>query len=337
MKKKKIGFLINTGLCANPYNGIRMQAEMWADELLRQGIEVIKINPWDKIDWQSFDAVHLIGADIGIYGLLNSLHPRCKKIVFSPIIDTIESVRKYQMASHWGCKKMRLYSVNYSIRESKTFISRWFVRSRYEWQYVEQSYGVPKEQISLIPLSFRMPVCHSYPSKESFVLHVSVLTAGRKNVIRLMKAAIKYNFKLVLAGGMNSQESTYSQIKELLHNKNITYLGRIDDAQLIDLYSRAKVFALPSIDEGVGMVAVEAASYGCDIVVTCKGGPKEYYLDDKGNYMAYVVNPYSVDDIGKAVLKALSENSFQPQLQRRIQERYNLASCVSKLLEEYDK
>lgn len=46
--------------------------------------------------------------------------------------------------------------------------------------------------------------------------------------------------------------------------------------------------------EGVGIVAVDAAIYGCEIVITNIGGPKEYY-----DNMAYTVNPYNIDDIGK--------------------------------------
>lgn len=74
----------------------------------------------------------------------------------------------------------------------------------------------------------------------------------------------------------------------------IEYLGFVSDEELKNLYRRAKVFALPSIYEGVGMVALEAAVMGDDIVITSQGGPKEYYAD-----LAEIVNPISVDEIGK--------------------------------------
>ena len=43
---------------------------------------------------------------------------------------------------------------------------------------------------------------------------------------------------------------------------NIEILGFVSDDELISLYNRAKVFALPSINEGVGLVALEAAVHG---------------------------------------------------------------------------
>lgn len=327
-----IGFVINVGLSVSPFNGIRIQAETWAQELERQGHNVVRVNPWEKQQWEEYDIVHIIGVDRAIDGLVSSLSRKCKKICFSPIIDTIETTFKYKLASYMGCKKLRLYSVNYAIRQASRYIDRWFVRSHYELTYVNQSYGIPLDKISVIPLSPRIPEINEYPQKENFCLHVSSLADGRKNVLRLVQSAVKYNFKLVLAGSVND-ENAFIPIKEIIDScDNITYLGRVSDCKLYDLYSRAKVFALPSINEGVGMVAVEAASYGCDVVVTEIGGPKEYYDNH-----AFIVNPYSVDDIGVAVLNAMKETRFQPNLMNSIKEKYSLQNTVLQLVEEYKK
>ena len=69
--------------------------------------------------------------------------------------------------------------------------------------------------------------------------------------------------------------------------------------------------------------------HGCDIVITNIGGPKEYYGD-----LAYVVNPYSVDDIGQAVLSALS-NSKQPELYNHIEANYNINTTIKQLESVY--
>jgi len=327
-----IAYVINVDLAVSPFNGIRIQAETWADELVQQGHKVVKVNPWEKQDWAEYDLVHIIGANRAIDGLVSSLAGKCKKICFSPIIDTIESTFKYRLASYMGCKRLRLYSVNYAIRQASQYIDQWFVRSHYELTYVNQSYGVPLDRISIIPLSPRIPIIDQYPEKEDFCFHLSSLADGRKNVMRLVQAAIKYHFKLVLAGSVNS-DAAFSPIKSLIDtHDNISYLGRVSDAELYHLYARAKVFALPSINEGVGMVAVEAASYGCDIVVTEIGGPKEYY-----GSRAFVVNPYDVDEIGKAVVAAMAEREYQPKLMKEINEKYSLPRCVAQLAEEYSK
>ena len=110
-------------------------------------------------------------------------------------------------------------------------------------------------------------------------------------------------------------------------------MGFVSDEELSMLYNKAKVFALPSINEGVGLVALEASMHGCNIVITKLGGPKEYY--PKG--MAQTVNPYDIDDIGQAVLKALDDNTSQPSLREYIKNTYNVSSCTDKLIEYYTK
>ena len=110
-------------------------------------------------------------------------------------------------------------------------------------------------------------------------------------------------------------------------------MGFVSDEELNSLYNRAKVFALPSINEGVGLAALEAAICGCNIVITKLGGPKEYY--EKGS--AELVNPYDVDDIGQAVLRALKNNYSQPQLRNTLTNKYNVSTCVDKLVAYYQQ
>ena len=91
-----------------------------------------------------------------------------------------------------------------------------------------------------------------------------------------------------------------------------------DDEEMLRLYATAKCFALPSIFEGVGLVALDAAACGCDIVITKLGGPHEYYSD-----MASMVNPMSVDEIGTSIKEFLEGKTFQPELSKYVQENFS--------------
>ena len=105
--------------------------------------------------------------------------------------------------------------------------------------------------------------------------------------------------------------------------KNIEYLGEVNEEELVSLYKRAKVFALPSLREGVGMAALEAAAYGCEIVLTCVGAPKEYY---EGR--ALLVNPQSINEIGAAIIKAINKGYSQPELKSYIEKFYCEKVCL---------
>ena len=323
----RIAFVISSSFCVAPYNGIRAQAQIWAEELTRQGHEVVKVNPWDRQEWESYDAIHLFGYNsmLGCLGRINN-----KNIILSPIIDSFKPIWAYRLATIWGCDKLRLSSRNHEFRKSKPYIRKWCVRTQCEADYVHRGYDVPLEDIITIPLSYRFSPVASNPPKKNYCLHVSNITAERKNVMRLIDAAIKYKFKLVLAGSADACFKDSAMKKKIDSNENIKYIGRVSDEKLKELYSAAKVFALPSIGEGVGLVALDAAVHGCDIVVTSIGGPKEYY-----DGLAFEVDPYSVDSIGNAVMSALSATDRQPRLMRHVVDSYGLPQCMHKLADSY--
>ena len=327
----KIAFVISEALCVDPYNGIRIQAQTWASELERQGHVVIYVSPWEKQYWECYDIIHLIGYS-EFLTCLESIWKWNKNIVFSPIIDSKQRIFMYRLASFWGSSKLRLRSSNYVIRQARCYIAHWYVRSQFEYQYVNKAYNVPSSKITIIPLSYRITPPDNIPEKELFCLHVSKLTDSRKNVLRLALAAEKYKFRLLLAGSISS-EKDFCPIREVMERcPTIRYLGRVSDEDLIDLYKKAKVFALPSINEGVGLVAVEAAACGCNIVVTNVGGPKEYYAG-----MAYEVNPLKIDDIGSAIIKAMTSNDCQPALRKHVVDTYSLSNCVLSMVNSYNR
>lgn len=67
----------------------------------------------------------------------------------------------------------------------------------------------------------------------------------------------------------------------------------------------------------------------CEVIITSIRGPKEYYGDK-----AFVVNPYSVDEIGRAVCDAM-QGRFQPSLKEEIDELYSPEKIVDLLFKGY--
>jgi glycosyltransferase involved in cell wall biosynthesis len=314
-------------------DGSKMQAEIWIKELERKGHHVEKINPWGHYDWKSFDIIHVFGFGLWNYDLIHwgsGLNPN---FVFSPIIDTNTPMWQYKLASHFGCDRLRLFSQNYALRKLKKDIKIFFARTEYEATYLREGYGISNNKIAIVPLSYRETNFNQNIIKEPFCLFVGTMTQPRKNVPRLIEAAKKYNFQLKLAGNMGNTESQ-NYLKKIIDNApNIETLGFVSDNELSVLYNRAKVFALPSINEGVGLVALEAAMHDCNIVITNLGGPKEYYPSG----MAQFVDPYNIDDIGKAILRAMDDNKTQPNLRMYLEKKYNVSYCTNLLLQYYKK
>lgn len=324
----KIAF-INNFIIDSPSNGIKIQAETWKNGLEKIGHEVTLINPWETDNWSIYDIILIFKYGNALFEYVKTLFPINPNIVLAPIIDSNYSPKTFYWASKYlKIDSLRLRSNYNDIYKIKDKIKLYFVRSNYEKKFISEGLKIPEERIFIIPLSSRFIDFPTNNIKENFCFHVSIIEKGHKNVKRLIEAAIKYQFNLKLAGFTHNPQKIHDMISPY---SNIEYIGYLSDEELRQYYKRAKVFALPSIYEGVGMAALEAASYGSDIVITKIGGPKEYY-----NNMAYQVNPYDVDDIGRNILKAF-DHSHQPALQKYIFENYNLDKCMKKLENALEK
>jgi len=342
----KIAYIMYPGACyMGAGDGSKMQAVIWADELRRQGHEVEQVNPWGHYDWKAFDIVHVFGFGLWNYDIIHWGSRLNPNFVFSPIIDTNTPMWKYRLATHFGCEKLRLFSQNYILRKLKPDVKMFFARTDYEASYFREGYGIGEEKISIIPLSYRSVAGAAEETansadggnfastREPFCMFAGTMTQERKNVGRLIDAARKYGFRLVLVGNTGNQQSLAALKERIGGAENIEIKGFVSDEELKSLYSRAKVFALPSLNEGVGLVALEAAIQGCNIVITNLGGPKEYY--PKG--MARLVNPYDIDDIGRSINEAMTDDTQQPALAKHIRETYSVENCVRQLVEAYKK
>lgn len=308
--------------------GVKVQGKMWRDGLVALGHQVDLVNIWDDYDWDSYDWLIMMGYGGDFRDSSRAFSKLVKRLAIAPIVDPDCGYIKYKFyTKYWGNQKhLGLSSRFHDLYLNKDVYKLWLVRSDFEKSYVTKCLEIDESLIDLVPLQYRVPSCDTMPIKENFCFHASRLAASNKNVPRLVEAAKKYGFNLVLAGMLASAEE-----KQWLHNMidgnaNIKYVGQLTDEELLSYYRRCKVFALPSITEGVGMVALEAAANGAEIVLTNDGGPK-YYLKDH----AEIINPYSVDDIGRAVMKLMERNVYQPALLDYMKNNFSAEACSKQL------
>lgn len=308
-------------------SGVKIQGIMWRDALAARGHDAVLLNYWDDTDYSQFDAVIVLRLGLGFKATVNELKNYGTRVISAPIFDPRQTIKMYQLAAKWGrIDRLHMSSPSSEFMEGAKKVNMFLVRSEYEKKYLCGSYDVPEEKVRIVPLHFRIKPAEHMPKKEQFCFHVSNLASRNKNVERLIQAAKRYKFRLVLGGTLRGEDARIHLDEWIGGADNITYIGNLTDEDLRSWYMNAKVFALPSLWEGVGMVALEAASCGCEIVLTNHGAPKEYYAG-----LARLVNPKSIDDIGQGVLECLQARSTG-ELMRHIQTNYSPEHC-SGLLE----
>jgi glycosyltransferase involved in cell wall biosynthesis len=145
-----------------------------------------------------------------------------------------------------------------------------------------------------------------------YVLCVGRLES-RKNQHMLLKALEDSPLPLVFLGGGFSYQPEYAQVCERFKRLGDTvFLGRMSPELLASAFSGARVHALPSFYELPGLVSLEAAAYGTNIVVADYGTVRDYV----GDY-AFYCDPTDPQDIRRAV-EAAYEAPKNPALQELV-------------------
>ena len=101
-------------------------------------------------------------------------------------------------------------------------------------------------------------------------------------------------------------------LKDIQGNKNIVFKGRIDDDELISLYSNAVCFIYPSLYEGFGIPPLEAQACGCPVVCSNAASLPEVC----GDSVIYF-DPYSVKDMRDKILSVLNDEILQKELRTK--------------------
>jgi glycosyltransferase involved in cell wall biosynthesis len=146
--------------------------------------------------------------------------------------------------------------------------------------------------------------CESIPGiHRPFFLTVGALET-RKNQRTAIDAFGRYRFasrgvSYILCGarGAGAEEIVAAAAR----SSGVQVLGYVSDAQLRWLYKEASAFILPSLLEGFGMPALEAAFSGLVPIVS-----RDSALAEAVNGVAIQVDPHSVSEIGGAMESVLA-------------------------------
>jgi len=131
-----------------------------------------------------------------------------------------------------------------------------------------------------------------------FVLCVARIES-RKNQLMLLKALEDSDLTVVLAGGGFTYQPAYEQaVRNFKRRGRTIVLDRVAPEMLASAYAAAKVHCLPSWYELPGLVSLEAAAIGCNVVAS--NGTIVDYLDSK----IFYCDPWSESSIRNAVMAA---------------------------------
>ncbi len=206
--------------------------------------------------------------------------------------------------------------------------------SEYSRAKLIERFRLPADQVAVVgeasdPIFRRLERPEPSPRLQSLGLAGAgrtVLYVGgfgpHKNLERLVRAFASLSrhsdfgdVRLVMVGEF-AREVFHSHIgairalvAELGIDDRVVFTGYLPDEELVLLLNRSTVLTLPSLMEGFGLPAVEAAACGCPVIAT-SASPLPDLLGEGGLY----VDPESSEQIERAIREVLNSEPLQARM-----------------------
>lgn len=165
-------------------------------------------------------------------------------------------------------------------------------------------------------------VCSKYLIRQPFILFLGNVEP-RKNLPRLIRAFAqlrkerKIDHQLVIGG---SRSWHYPELAESCQKSGIVsdlkFLDYVDENDIFSLYQASDLFVFPSLYEGFGLPILEAMASGVPVITSNLSS-----MPEVGGDAVYYVNPYSEEEIAKAIYFVLNDRNTLGELRRRGLER----------------
>jgi glycosyltransferase involved in cell wall biosynthesis len=290
------------------------------------------------------------------YGFLKALR---KRKITKPFIQTIHGVLadEYVQSFQGGSLTFRARLANLIMwqlskieGESAKNATLIVTVSKYSSEKIVQFYGVDKAKIRIVtngvdsqrfrPAQDLGKIKHQIGiGDKQCVLFVGRLIP-RKGLPFLVEAArsivnerAETAFVVVGNGPLKNQLASY--LEKINLSGSFVFLGDVGEDMLAALYNCADVFAFPSIQEGLGIVLLEAQATAKPVVAFDVGGVHEAILDKETGFL---VKPDS-HDLADAILRLLSDRSLRERMGHRgrefVSNNFSWDACAQRMLQVY--
>lgn len=261
---------------------------------------------------RSFDL--LVGFDIDGYRLI----PRKRKCPFVVCIKGVaaEECRQETGRAHWMLRYLASLERR-NCRQADLVVTT----SEYCRTAVADNYGLETSKIKLVPEGIDLTrwekINRHNPKKSDGSTILCVARQYRRKRISDLLAALVLvrkeipRVQAVIIGDGPEHASLRQQVVDLGLSEIVQMTGEIpDDDQVAKLYRRADVFCLPSIQEGFGIVFLEAMAAGLPVISTNSAAIPEVVPHE---HAGLLVTPRDVLGLANALVELLRSEQLRNQ------------------------
>ena len=276
-----------------------------------------------------------------------------------PFIHTIHGVLadEYQLAKLNGYPSLKTrvtntFMAHLSKLEKQTAqdASLIVTISKYSLGKIQSFYDIDPGKVRIVPNGVDLEKFKPGDAKtarkhfglgaEPCVLFVGnlILRKGLPFLIEAAKQVVKeqINTKFLIVGEGPLKSKLNASIKASGLVENFVFLGNLTEKLLAEVYQSVDVFVLPSIQEGQGIVLLEAQACGVPVVAFGTGGVCETIRDGKTGFL---VKSGNCEELAAHLLKVLSDKSLREKMgaegRRFVYENFSWDLCANRMLSVY--
>ena len=321
-----------------------------------------KEEPWQNVEVKTLSKIGFFyvgikvfiefwkSGDFNIFNSLNLFPVGFWVVVWSKVF------RKKTIVTFYGT------DANDTSASGKTgFLKKWTLKnasmavtiSNFTKQITEKKYNLKDERIKVIyPVVPKIHISNDnsinnikevYGINDDTFVIVSVCRLVKRKGVEFLIKAVKQmndnNIKLFVIGDGPEKENLIKLVDDLKLKDRVSILGKVEDT--VPFYKIANVATLVSFSmdnegdfEGLGLVLLEAQSYGVPVIGSRSGGIPEAFDD---GVTGLVVEPKDVKGLAQALLKLknnkqLSE-SFSKNTVEFLDSRFGIKNTIDRYIE----
>ncbi len=251
--------------------------------------------------------VILIGHGIDVWGQTSFLKKMFLKRVHQ--IWTVSSFTRDKMINEYGLlpEKFRLFPntldpfIDFSLKEQQL-------------KDLKDRYGIQKDTKVILT------VCR-ISSAEAY--------KGYDRVVRALPLLKTQDVCYLLAGKYDEIEKhrVLKIAEEFKVADKLIFTSFVPDKELIAHYKLADVFIMPSLNEGFGIVFLEAIACGVKVIAGNRDGSADALAHGE---LGLLIEPLSVEEIANALDQLLSQEDTDESLKAKMLDKFGLAAFVER-------
>ncbi len=211
--------------------------------------------------------------------------------------------------------------------------------SEFSKKEIVETLKIKQDKVIVLPLwlntDFEQEITKPTNSdRDSYVLTVASLDP-RKNYTTLLQSFVGLNRKDMNLYAVGGSSKNFAQDEEWIlfrEHSSISFLGRCEDKELIQLYNRALFYCSVSFYEGFGLPTLEAMACGCPLLLSDIPPHREVAGD-----AAIYVDPNNPYEIQEKMTEMMNNVELRKELVKKGKERVLLFQKDNTLKILWDK